>query len=108
LIDVLLPLLDVSKSVHQNVKINSLRCIEVKLIAKSSPRLFGGQGFIKRVLCSSICGRVTPEDSIFLTIDMITTQGRFKEATMASARDVFPDPELPATPMMLASPHGGE
>jgi hypothetical protein len=42
-----------------------------------------------------------------LTIDMITTHGKFSDATMARARDVFPDPELPATPMMLVSAHGG-
>lgn len=37
----------------------------------------------------------------------ITTHGRFKEATIAMAKDVFPDPELPATPMILALPQGG-
>ena len=42
------------------------------------------------------------------TMDMIVTHGRFKLAMMAIASDVFPDPELPATPMMLALPHGGE
>ena len=41
-------------------------------------------------------------------MDMMTTHGRFSEATIASARDVLPDPELPATPTMLAFPHGGE
>lgn len=41
------------------------------------------------------------------TIDKITTHGRFSEATIANASDVFPDPELPATPIMLALPHGG-
>jgi len=42
------------------------------------------------------------------TIDMITTQGRFRDATIASASEVFPEPELPATPIILAFPHGGE
>lgn len=37
----------------------------------------------------------------------ITTHGKFREATIAIARDVLPDPELPATPIMLALPHGG-
>jgi hypothetical protein len=41
-------------------------------------------------------------------MDKITTHGRFNEATIAKASEVFPDPELPATPMMLAFPHGGE
>jgi len=42
------------------------------------------------------------------TIDRITTQGRFKEETISTAREVFPEPELPAMPMMLVSAHGGE
>jgi hypothetical protein len=42
------------------------------------------------------------------TIDKITTQGRLRDATMARAKDVLPEPELPATPIMLAFPHGGE
>jgi hypothetical protein len=29
------------------------------------------------------------------------------DATIAIAKDVLPDPELPATPIMLALPHGG-
>jgi hypothetical protein len=37
----------------------------------------------------------------------ITTHGRFSEATIAIAKEVLPDPELPATPIMLALPHGG-
>jgi hypothetical protein len=42
------------------------------------------------------------------TIDRITTQGRFKEETILTANEVFPEPELPAIPMMLVSAHGGE
>ena len=41
-------------------------------------------------------------------MDKITTHGRFRLATIASAKDVFPEPELPATPIILAFPHGGE
>jgi hypothetical protein len=37
----------------------------------------------------------------------MTTHGKFREATIAIASDVFPEPELPATPIMLAFPHGG-
>lgn len=37
----------------------------------------------------------------------MTTQGRFKDFTISMATDVFPDPELPAMPMMLKSAHGG-
>jgi hypothetical protein len=42
------------------------------------------------------------------TIERITTHGRLREATIARAREVFPDPELPATPIMLVFAHGGE
>jgi len=38
----------------------------------------------------------------------MTTHGRFSEATIANAKDVFPEPELPATPIILAFPQGGE
>jgi hypothetical protein len=37
----------------------------------------------------------------------ITTHGKFREATIAIAKEVLPEPELPATPIMLALPHGG-
>jgi len=38
----------------------------------------------------------------------MTTQGKFKEATISTAREVFPEPELPAIPMILVLAHGGE
>lgn len=38
----------------------------------------------------------------------MTTQGRFNDLTISMATDVFPEPELPAMPMMLKSAHGGE
>ena len=44
----------------------------------------------------------------FRTIDKITTQGKFKADTMATAKEVLPEPELPATPIMLVFAHGGE
>ena len=37
------------------------------------------------------------------TIDSMTTHGKLKEDTISSARDVFPEPELPAMPMILVS-----
>ena len=42
------------------------------------------------------------------TIDRMTTQGRLRERMMAIAKDVLPEPELPATPIMLVFAHGGE
>lgn len=42
------------------------------------------------------------------TIDRITTQGRFSVETMAWDNVDFPDPELPAIPIIVRSAHGGE
>jgi hypothetical protein len=42
------------------------------------------------------------------TIERMTTHGKLRDATIARASDVFPDPELPATPIMLVFAHGGE
>lgn len=42
-----------------------------------------------------------------LTMDRITTHGRFNLLTMACEMVDFPDPELPAMPMMETSAHGG-
>jgi hypothetical protein len=41
-------------------------------------------------------------------MDKITTHGRLRDATIARANEVLPDPELPAMPMILVSAHGGE
>jgi hypothetical protein len=43
-----------------------------------------------------------------LTVERMTTHGNAREETIASATEVFPEPELPAMPMMLMSVHGGE
>jgi hypothetical protein len=45
---------------------------------------------------------------IDITIDKITTHGRFKEETISCDKVDFPDPELPATPMIVTSAQGGE
>lgn len=41
------------------------------------------------------------------TMDKTTTHGRFSDLIISIESDVFPDPELPAMPMMLTSAHGG-
>lgn len=41
-------------------------------------------------------------------MDNMTTQGKFRESTIALASEVLPDPEEPATPIMLVFAHGGE
>lgn len=41
-------------------------------------------------------------------MDRMTTQGRLSFLTMAWEMVDLPDPELPATAMMLTSAHGGE
>jgi hypothetical protein len=38
----------------------------------------------------------------------MTTQGKFKDLTISIATEVFPEPELPAIPIILKSAHGGE
>lgn len=45
---------------------------------------------------------------IGITTDKITTQGRLKEDTIAFDKVDFPDPELPAIPMIDTSAQGGE
>ncbi len=43
-----------------------------------------------------------------VTMDKMTTQGRFNLDTIAWDSVDLPDPELPAIPMMLTLAHGGE
>jgi hypothetical protein len=101
-----LPVLNVLQSLDQDVKVNSLGRIEIVLIPERSRRFLWRQWLIERVLSLSVCARDHAK-RLLRTIERITTHGRFSEATIAIARDVFPEPELPATPMMLALPHGG-
>lgn len=42
------------------------------------------------------------------TMERITTHGRFRAEMIARDKVVFPEPELPATPIMLVFAHGGE
>jgi hypothetical protein len=42
------------------------------------------------------------------TMTRINAPGRFKELTISTATEDFPDPELPAMPMMLISAQGGQ
>jgi len=51
---------------------------------------------------------VVEDLGIHVTMDMITTQGRFREDTIACDKVDFPDPELPAIPMIVTSAQGGE
>jgi len=41
------------------------------------------------------------------TIERMMTHGRLRDFTISTAREVLPEPLLPATPMMLMSCHGG-
>jgi hypothetical protein len=50
----------------------------------------------------------TDLNKLNVTIDKMTTQGRFKAETIACDRVDFPDPELPAMPMIVTSAQGGE
>jgi hypothetical protein len=42
------------------------------------------------------------------TIERIMTHGRLKDFTISIVSEVLPEPELPATPTILMSAHGGE
>ena len=41
-------------------------------------------------------------------MERMMTQGRLRDLTISTAREVLPEPELPAIPTMLISAHGGE
>ena len=47
-------------------------------------------------------------DKSRFTIDRMATQGRSNELTMLWAKVDFPEPELPAMPIMLVLAQGGE
>jgi hypothetical protein len=92
------------------IEVDGLGRIEVVFIPKCYFRLLWGQRLIERVLLMDrllVLGHVTILPIRRPTIDKMTTHGKFREATIAIASEVFPEPELPATPIMLAFPHGG-
>ena len=102
--------LDVLQSVNEDVEVYSVWRIKIELVTKRCRRLFWRERFVERILHAvflSWLGHVTQFTRLERTIDKMTTQGKFNEATIAIARDVLPEPELPATPMILALPHGG-
>lgn len=41
-------------------------------------------------------------------MDKITTHGKFSEEMISTAKEVLPEPEPPAMPIMLVSAQGGE
>ena len=49
----------------------------------------------------------TQEKQSSSTIDKITTHGRLKDETISTAKDVFPEPELPAMAIMEVLAQGG-
>lgn len=105
-----LAILDVFQAVHEDIEVYGVRGIKVELVTESRCRLLGREGLVERILHAvslSWLEHVTHCTRLERTIDKMTTQGRFSEATIAIARDVLPEPELPATPMILALPHGG-
>ena len=105
-----LAILDVLQSVNEDVEVYSVWGIKIELVTKRCRRLLWRERFVERILHAvflSWLGHVTQFTRLERTIDKMTTQGKFNEATIAIARDVLPEPELPATPMMLALPHGG-
>lgn len=83
--------------------------VKVVLIGKSQPRLLRGQGFVEGVLAITQMS-TAPSRELYCesTMERITTHGKFSFLTMAWESVDLPEPELPATPMMLTSAHGGE
>lgn len=105
-----LAILNVFQPVHENVEVYSVWRIKVELVTKRCRRLLRCKRFVERILHAvflSWLGHVTQFTRLERTMDKITTQGKLSEATIAIAKDVLPEPELPATPMILALPHGG-
>lgn len=101
---------DVFQAFNKDVEINSVRRIKIELVTERCFRLLRREGFVEGILHTvflSWLEHVTHYTKLERTIDKMTTQGKFREATIAMAREVFPEPELPATPMILALPHGG-
>lgn len=101
------PLLDVSQFVDEDIKVDGGRSIEIVLVQERNARLLGIEWLVERVLLRSqsrhyaIC-------SCSHTMDSMTTHGRLSCESIACANELFPDPELPAMPMMLVLAHGGE
>ena len=91
---------------NQQVKVYGAGDVKVIFIFKRKFELFLVQRFIERVLREK-SGKSSRTECM-QTIDRITTHGRSSEETISTARDVLPEPELPAIPMMLVSVHGGE
>ena len=69
--------------------------------------LFLIQSFIKRILhAPGSDGNGHPAERP--TIERMTTHGKLNDDTISFAKDVFPLPEDPATPMILVLAQGGE
>ena len=103
-----LPLFEVFQPFHQHVKVDGLRRVKIILIPEGFFGLLLGQAFVEGVLPAISDVFTFPRADWWHTIDSITTQGRFNDETISRASEVFPDPLLPAMPMMLVSAQGGE
>ena len=66
-----------------------------------------GQAFYRRSPEQTVSKRAD-QMAKSLTIDRMTTQGRFNLLTIALDKVDLPEPELPAMPMILTSAQGGE
>jgi hypothetical protein len=69
----------------------------------------GGQRLVEGILHVPVrsSASLPGMESMLLTMDRMTTQGRFSLLTMAWDKVDLPEPELPAMPMMLTSAQGG-
>ena len=102
------PGFQILQALHESIKVYGIGRVEIIFIAKCFGRLLRRQRLVKGILYPSVNLFLSAGLSeLLLTIDMMTTQGRLRDATIARASEVLPEPELPAIPIMLVSAHGG-
>jgi hypothetical protein len=73
--------------------------------------MLGGSEFLVERVLPTLGEHVVHKmavNPVRLTIDIMTTHGKFNFRTIACERVDLPEPELPAMPIMLTSAHGGE
>ncbi len=102
------PLLDVLEPLHEQVKVNGIGRVEIIVVPERCGRLGWGQWLVERILQVVKLVFISATEHVGNTMERMTTHGRSRPEITSTARDVLPDPELPAMPMMLTSCHGGE
>ena len=102
---------EISQTFYQKIEINGVGRVEVILVLHGHYVLLWRRDFVERVLSCSFSefrGMAVWKEGVEFTMDKMTTHGTFKEETISTANEVFPEPEPPAMPMMLVLAQGGE